>query len=192
MRRFSPYIFFAALIALGLFLWPPPLMPSPIYKMVYGWQYPKTWQCGSMTVTDYGPGESRLRYVGHFEEIDLSHEKQYSWNLCELPQEKLFFGINVPMEIKRSSVLEKASTKNIVVSANLYDMNKHTLFNYSGRLGEEWFWTSSKDLHAALAYGDTAFISQPEQNYTLEVKVAPLQATSKIMATPTVSGGGWK
>ncbi len=179
-------------LIIGICLLPPAIMPAPVYEVVYGWRYPKIWQCDSANVTDKGPASGIDRYIVSLGKIDFSQEKQYSWNLCKLPAEKMFCGFNITLSKSRAWTLESSATRDSIVSLQLYGEDGQVLFEESGPLGSEWIWSGPYDEHTVFVYRDTGFQANPDQTYTLEVQLSPQLAAKDIVATVVLTGGGWK
>jgi hypothetical protein len=190
--RFKTIGIIAVIVAIVLSFWPPGLMNDFLYQSIYGWRYPKESQCEDAVAIDYGPGESRMRYVVQLGSVELKQSVVESLTLCALPEEKLFFGMSFELAENRKVDIEREAAKSVVIAVRLYDETNNIVFEDSGSMGEDWYWTLYRRGNVAFVYGDTAFMPDKDARYKLDFKVLSKEKHDDFRVNIGLVGGGWK
>ena len=163
-KRARTYVLVALASVMLLALWPALLMPNWLYQGIYGWRYPDVRECGDAVVTDHGPRAAYNRVLVEIGEIDLGAEGVYLFSLCELPEERLVFGLALPLpersEASRDPVANaKASdVGGVIVEISMIDETGQPVLFHSGQLRDQWIWsygaTHSGAVKGVLGYGE--------------------------------------
>lgn len=90
----------------ALAVWPPFLMPSRLYEIIYGWRYPIVRSCGDGTLTDRGPGASADRYVVDYGHLALGTAIESTLTLCPLPRDWMVLGLEYELQEEDRSRVE--------------------------------------------------------------------------------------
>ena len=184
----------AIVLACGciLAIWPPFLLAGPLYEVMYGWRYPKVWECGSAEITDVGPDASHHRYVVRLGAIALDRDHEKRFVLCGLPEEQLYLGLSVDLRYPRGLWdAEWEERKDVAVSVRIVDSAGQVVVAHAGPLGGGWGWSGPYE-DGAFIYGDTKLEPVDGETYELQVIVTSSSSASVPPARLSVRGGGWK
>ncbi|MEN8141529.1 MAG: hypothetical protein ABFR97_09935 [Thermodesulfobacteriota bacterium] len=192
MKKQKVIIITLAILALLLLIWPPILLPGFLYQTIYGWRYPKQWECGDSIVTDIGPIASTRRYLVELGTVSTGQKQITSWELCMLPEEKLFCGISVLLSEKKHWENEQNLASSVVVSMRLYGENNKLVSEKSGSLGRDWTWTPFFGGESVFVYGVPSFTPKNKSKYRLEFEVLSIENSLDLPAKIVLTGGGWK
>ncbi len=179
---------------------PPFVPPSPLYAVLYGWRYPKSWECGTSVVTDFGPREARHRFVVDAGTIDLSTEGISSFSCCEMPEEVSYIALAVSWDERPIHIGGPVGWRNhdkvsdTQVSIRVSDSSGNMVASHFGRLGQDWTWSGPNGhlRNEVWLYGSgTEFHPVAGESYSVEVLVDN-PSLDKPIVRLVAAGGGWK
>ena len=183
------------IVAAAIAVWPPFLLPDQVYATIYGWRYPKVWECGDGQLTDTGPRASHSRYVARLGLLPLDRATDRSYKLCKLPNEPLVLGFNVKLAggfpLFQDPSPEWLQLKEIEVSVRVIDSRGVVLIDHDGPLVGAWTW-SGPYADGAFVYGETRIQAQPADSYDIHVTITPTNELTGVQAHLILRGGGWK
>jgi|GEM_PF-6305437 len=197
----------------------PFLLPDPIYKVIYGWRYPKQWQAGDAMVKDAGPRQAVNRYTVFLADLQKTETTDLSLQLTSLPEVKLSLGFDIHMDSsetliwdikpvsalvhlrveneKGELVIEQRAPLNQWVWSGKTNLKAKSFVYAQGKTIEipaeaDTFRVEPVDVKADGGWG-TYFTPRQEGHYTVSLKIQGLNANSELDEFRLVAyGGGWK
>lgn len=199
-RRLKIALVVGVVAAVGaLAIWPPFLMPSGLYEIVYGWRYPVVRECGDGTLTERGPAVSSDRYVVDFGYVSLDRQTESTLVLCGLPRDWMVLGLEYEVPEEARSALDAGELSDIgihdvEVGASVAEHESGiTIVSHEGQLGNQWIWSHGHPTRPAFLYSsDTMFAPTAGRTYEIRIAVAPGDNSTDARARLLVKGGGWK
>jgi hypothetical protein len=174
-----------AAVAIGA----PFLLPQWAYDHLYGWRYPRSWTCGSATITDSGPATATHRYMVYLGPLPSQPSVQ-RFTICELPTESMVPGIMVPIEShpwKKEWQVATETYLGIEMRESGSMMGSH-----HGRLGGDWTWSGPYGQSAFLYSLSLAFDADRGRRYELVLNLESAPPPELSGAGILIAGGGWK
>lgn len=159
------------------------------------------FSAGDGQVRDRGPFAATDRFVVELGTIDLREAGPYHYELRNLPQAELTLGFSISFkEAQETIALIHRRPIVALVEVELLRSDGERIIYERGSLGALTWSASGTTTRSAFIYGEshggthgTTFAAQPDQQYTLSIRVLePDTSAAEYQAMIEAKGGGWK
>lgn len=124
----------------------PFLLPGPIYEMLYGWRYPKTWSVGDGVIEDSGPRTANRRYTIELADLKNADSRIVELQINSLPESEFTIGFDIQIDSTTGPLLEVKPVSTIV-HIRVVNENGEVVIDEESPLNK-WVWSGSTLEHS--------------------------------------------
>lgn len=113
-KRLITGLAITGIVILATLALPPFLLPAPVYDLMYGWRYPKSWDVGDAWIEDRGPDRATKRYRVELADLSSPGRQEVELQLSRLPRIDFTLGVDVVMAPGSELMLDAKSISSMV------------------------------------------------------------------------------
>lgn len=119
----------------------PFLLPDPIYEMLYGWRYPKTWSVGDSIIEDSGPRTANRRYTIELADLKNADSRIVDIQINSLPELEFTIGFDIQSDSTTDPLLD---VKPVAATVHLKVVNENgeVVIDEESSLNK-WVWSGT-------------------------------------------------